>query len=160
MPLIGKEIRPGCCFTSQDDTGWSWLWQVMSSKWQLECVKKRSSLLSADIKRRNAALGMEKISVHSRERGKCREDKVPSTWNVHWLLLLLLSRFSRVRLCATPQKAAHQAPLSLGFCGALHRDSWGLTKPHHFLSVCEGGKRHSSYFFSSGFILRCHAAKS
>ena len=31
------------------------------------------------------------------------------------LLLLLLSRFSRVRLCATAQTAAHQAPLSLGF---------------------------------------------
>ena len=30
-------------------------------------------------------------------------------------LLLLLSRFSRVRLCATPWTAAHQAPLSLGF---------------------------------------------
>ena len=30
-------------------------------------------------------------------------------------LLLLLSRFSRVRLCATPETAAHQAPLSLGF---------------------------------------------
>ena len=31
------------------------------------------------------------------------------------LLLLLLSRFSHVRLCATPQMAAHQAPPSLGF---------------------------------------------
>ena len=31
------------------------------------------------------------------------------------LLLLLLSRFSCVQLCATPQTAAHQAPLSLGF---------------------------------------------
>ena len=31
------------------------------------------------------------------------------------LLLLLLSRFSRVRLCATTQTAAHQAPPSLGF---------------------------------------------
>ena len=29
------------------------------------------------------------------------------------LLLLLLSRFSRVRLCAIPQTAAHQAPPSL-----------------------------------------------
>ena len=28
---------------------------------------------------------------------------------------LLLRRFSRVRLCATPQTAAHQAPPSLGF---------------------------------------------
>ena len=33
------------------------------------------------------------------------------------LLLLLLSRFSRVRLCATPQTAAHQASPSLGFSG-------------------------------------------
>ena len=31
------------------------------------------------------------------------------------LLLLLLSRFSRVRLCATPETAAHQAPPSMGF---------------------------------------------
>ena len=31
------------------------------------------------------------------------------------LLLLLLSHFSRVRLCATPQTAAHQAPPSLRF---------------------------------------------
>ena len=32
-------------------------------------------------------------------------------------MLLLLSRFSRVQLCATPQTAAHQAPPSLGFSG-------------------------------------------
>ena len=31
------------------------------------------------------------------------------------LLLLLLSRFSHVRLCATPWIAAYQAPLSMGF---------------------------------------------
>ena len=31
------------------------------------------------------------------------------------LLLLLLSHFSHVRLCVTPQTAAHQAPPSLGF---------------------------------------------
>ena len=31
------------------------------------------------------------------------------------LLLLLLSRFSCVQLCATPQMAAHQVPPSLGF---------------------------------------------
>ena len=30
-------------------------------------------------------------------------------------LLLLLSHFSRVRLCATLWRAAHQAPLSMGF---------------------------------------------
>ena len=36
------------------------------------------------------------------------------------LLLLLLSRFGRVWLCATPQTAAHQAPLSLGFSRQEH----------------------------------------
>ena len=36
------------------------------------------------------------------------------------LLLLLLSRFSGVRLCATPQPAAHQAPPSLGFSRQEH----------------------------------------
>ena len=35
-------------------------------------------------------------------------------------LLLLLSRFSHVRLCATPQTAALQAPLSLGFSRQEH----------------------------------------
>ena len=40
----------------------------------------------------------------------------------HWmdLLLLLLSHFSRVRLCATPEMAAHQASLSLEFSRQEH----------------------------------------
>ena len=43
------------------------------------------------------------------------------------LLLLLLSRFSRVPLCATPETAAHQAHLSLGFSRQEH---WsGLSSP-------------------------------
>ena len=37
------------------------------------------------------------------------------------LLLLLLSRFSRVRLCVTLETAAHQAPLSMGF---LRQEYW------------------------------------
>ena len=37
-----------------------------------------------------------------------------------YFLLLLLSRFSRVRLCATPQMAAYQAPSSLGFSRQEH----------------------------------------
>ena len=36
------------------------------------------------------------------------------------VLLLLLSCFSRVRLCATPKTAAHQVPLSLGFSRQEH----------------------------------------
>ena len=36
------------------------------------------------------------------------------------MLLLLLSHFSRVRLCATPQTAVHQTPPSLGFSRQEH----------------------------------------
>ena len=36
------------------------------------------------------------------------------------ILLLLLSHFSRVQLCATSQTAAHQAPPSLGFSRQEH----------------------------------------
>ena len=35
-------------------------------------------------------------------------------------VLLLLSRSSHVRLCVTPEKAAHQTPLSLGFSRQEH----------------------------------------
>ena len=45
------------------------------------------------------------------------------------LLLLLLSRFSRVRLCATPQTAAHQAPPSLGFSRQEHWSGLPFSSP-------------------------------
>ena len=49
------------------------------------------------------------------------------------LLLLLLSRVSRVRLCATPKTAAQQAPLSLGFSRQEH---WsGLPFPSPIMKV-------------------------
>ena len=47
--------------------------------------------------------------------------------------MLLLSHFSRVRLCATPQTAAHQAPPSLGFSRQEH---WsGLPFPSPMIKV-------------------------
>ena len=47
------------------------------------------------------------------------------------LLLLLLSRFSRVLLCATPQMAAHQAPLSLGLSRQEHWSGLPFPSPMH-----------------------------
>ena len=47
------------------------------------------------------------------------------------LLLLLLSRFSRVRLCATPEMAAHQAPPSLGFSRQKHWSGLPFPSPMH-----------------------------
>ena len=47
------------------------------------------------------------------------------------LLLLLLSRFSRVRLCATPYTAAHQAPPSLGLSRQEHWSGLPFPSPMH-----------------------------
>ena len=47
------------------------------------------------------------------------------------LLLLLLSRFSRVRLCATPEMVAHQAPPSLGFSRQEHWNGLLFPSPMH-----------------------------
>ena len=46
-------------------------------------------------------------------------------------IYLLLSRFSRVRLCATPEMAAHQAPLSLGFFRQEHWSGLPFPSPTH-----------------------------
>ena len=47
------------------------------------------------------------------------------------LLLLLLSHVSRVRLCVTPQTAAHQAPPSLGFSRQEHWSGLPFPSPLH-----------------------------
>ena len=46
-------------------------------------------------------------------------------------LLLLLSRFSRVRLCVTPETAAHQALPSLGFSRQEHWSGLPFPSPMH-----------------------------
>ena len=51
--------------------------------------------------------------------------------DIYTLLLLLLSRFSRVWLCATPQMAAHQAPPFLGFSRQEHWSGLPLPSPVH-----------------------------
>ena len=52
-------------------------------------------------------------------------------WNIWCMLLLLLSHFSRVRLCATPQTAAHQASPSLGFSRQEHWSGLPFPSPIH-----------------------------
>ena len=47
------------------------------------------------------------------------------------MLLLLLSHFSRVRLCVTPGMAAHQAPPSLGFSRKEHWGALPFLPPMH-----------------------------
>ena len=61
-----------------------------------------------------------------RESGVAMSQEVgPQDW------LLLLSRFSRVRLCATPETAAHQAPPSLGLSRQEHWSGLPFPSPMH-----------------------------
>ena len=62
---------------------------------------------------------------------KGREYKSRKPRNTWLLLLLLLSRFSRVRLCATPEMAAHQAPPSLGFSRQEYWSGLPFPSPMH-----------------------------
>ena len=50
---------------------------------------------------------------------------------LRYLLLLLLSRFSRVRLCAAPQTATHQALPSLRFSRQEHWSGLPFPSPMH-----------------------------
>ena len=68
---------------------------------------------------------------------------MPYTRKVKVALLLLLSRFSRVRLCATPQTAAHQAPPSLDSPGK------NTAVGCHFLLQCMKEKSESEVAQSS-----------
>ena len=71
------------------------------------------------------------------------------------LLLLLLSRFSRVWLCATPWTAAHQAPPPLEFS---RQEYWsGLPLPFPMLLICSFNSVFMTQFiflkFSKTFII-------
>ena len=63
-------------------------------------------------------------------------EKEEQIWRHHvqWfqtMLLLLLSCFSHVRLCATPWTAAHQAPPSLGFSRQSHWSGLPFPSPQN-----------------------------
>ena len=70
------------------------------------------------------------IVKHEKENSDAKSSPLLECINVT-LLLLLLSRFSRVGLCVTQQTAAHQAPLSLGFSRQEHWSGLPLPSPMH-----------------------------
>ena len=60
------------------------------------------------------------------------------------LLLLLLSHFSRVRLCVTSETAAHQAPPTLGFSRQEHWSGLSFPSPMHESEVAQSCPTHSN----------------
>ena len=60
-----------------------------------------------------------------------KSDSLKRTLESEFYMLLLLSHFSRVRLCATPETAAHQAPPSLGFSRQEYWSGLPFPSPMH-----------------------------
>ena len=60
-------------------------------------------------------------------------------------LLLLLSHFSRIQLCVTPETAAHQAPQSLGFSRQEHWSGLPFPSPMHESEKWKGSRSVLSY---------------
>ena len=69
--------------------------------------------------------------------GLAKMDNKSTTHKSHMLevllgmLLLLLSHFSRVRFCVTPETAAHQVPPSLGLSRQEHWSGLPFPSPIH-----------------------------
>ena len=63
-------------------------------------------------------------------KGSIQEEDITIV-NVYAPNMLLLSRFSHVGLCATPETAAHQAPPSLGFSRQKHWSGLPFPSPMH-----------------------------
>ena len=90
-----------------------------------------------DVSERRAqfnSLENHRSSDHRCQRISGLKERRPCTYHAPYkasLLLLLLSHFSCVQLCATPQTVAHQAPPSLGFSRQEHWSGLQFPSPMH-----------------------------
>ena len=91
-----------------DDDGQPWVWRMASCT----CASSEDWASSCCGSQALAGAGRDLGSLHEQTR-------------------MLLSHFSRVRLCATPQTAAHQAPPSLGFSRQEHWSGLPFPSPVH-----------------------------
>ena len=70
-------------------------------------------------------------AVKKTEWGNTSIDNPKDLLSISFTLLLLLSRFSCVRLCVTPEMAAHKAPPPLGFSRQEHWSGLPFPSPMH-----------------------------
>ena len=93
-----------------------WLWnrkQLWESRYVLATGNRRFIIGEAHVSQRSTFCSMKRI------------------FYLCLLLLLLLSCFSRVRLCATPWTAAYQASPSMGFSRQEHCSGLPFLSPMH-----------------------------
>ena len=132
--------RPWCCERlkagrQRDDRGrdgwmssrtqWTWVWASSVRWWR---TGKPGVLQSMESKRvrHDWMTEQQQMCMHM-----CAFAKATPAWSTNIRMLLLLSRFSCVWLCATPQMAAHQAPSSLEFSRQEHWSGLPFPSPMH-----------------------------
>ena len=74
--------------------------------------------------------GKGQFSFQFQRKAMPKNAQTTTQLHSYHMLLLLLSRFSHVWLCVTPQTAAHQAPLSLGFSRQEHWSGCSFSPMH------------------------------
>ena len=126
-------VRPGCGPSVIRLTSFLWLWFQCICLLMPSCNTYHLTWVSLTLDVRylfmtTPYLGRG-ISPH-------RHPSWPWTWSSSSrpsfiLLVLLLSHFSRVQLCATPETAPHQAPPSLGFSRQEHWSGLPFPSPMH-----------------------------
>ena len=125
-----NEIRCLCCFdnliwkvTSHHScpTVFAWLHPTSPAHTEGEAITRKWGSLWPLFEAANYNLPFGSQGFMSLEYKIC----------LRFLLLLLLSCFSRVQLCATPEMAAHQAPPSLGFSRQEHWSGLPFPSPMH-----------------------------
>ena len=94
--------------------------KISWSSWEWESQFLGRLIRSPGSPRRRKGSGALEVEIEGLEFSRRRKGQTCFPPHTHSLLLLLPSRFSCVRLCATPQTAAHQAPPSLGFSRQEH----------------------------------------
>ena len=99
---------------------------------QLCCDPMHCSPPGSSVHRTSQARILEGVAISVSRGSSWPRDRIPvfcisclvGGILYHWVwvyyIMLLLSRFSCVQLCATPQTAAHQAPPSLGYSRQEH----------------------------------------
>ena len=131
---------PQCPFPHESRQKYTWLGEIMEKEmathssvlaWRIPWTEKPGRLQSMESHR----VGQDWSDLAA-ATGEIKSGSVLKTqpWKekiYQWMLLLLLSRFSHVRLCATPWTAAHQAPPSMGFSRQEYWSGLPLPSPEY-----------------------------
>ena len=126
----GNPLQCSCLENPMDrGSWWATVHRVVKSQTRLKRLSMLAGMGSRKTVRMNLFAGQqwrrrhrEQTCEHGGEKGdgETNGESSTETHTMLGLLLLLLSHSSRVRLCATPKTAAHQAPPALGFSRQEH----------------------------------------